>query len=109
MNRLVNALAFAAVVIAAFIMDSNLPQKVASSPLVARVVNTVRCERPASVVVPEGLPPQLQQARMGRAMERMQAAQERLAQVDMRRAEASVRTAERAAGLRDCKVVKIDQ
>ncbi|HVP44378.1 MAG TPA: hypothetical protein VMS96_13170 [Terriglobales bacterium] len=37
MRQLLNALAFAAVVIAVFVMESNLPGKVASSPLVARV------------------------------------------------------------------------
>ncbi len=86
MNRLLNALAFAAVVIAAFVIESDLPQRVASSPLMAGVVSRVRCQRPARLVAPEGLPSGVEQASLERAMERMQVVQQRLQQVEMRRA-----------------------
>lgn len=108
MNRLLNAFAFAAVVIAAFVMDSDLPQRIASSPLLARVESRVRCDRPAQVL-PDGLPPQVEQAKLERAMERMQVAQARLTKVDMKRMEARMQQAERAAAIRDCKVIQIDQ
>ena len=109
MTRLLHALAFAAVVIAAFVMDSNLPQKLASSPLAARVAHSLRGDDLPVVGPLAGLPPQIDQARLERAMERAQAAQERIAQVDMRHVETRVRTAERAVALSTCKVVKIDQ
>ncbi len=95
MKPLLNALAFAAVVIAGFVMDSNLPQRVVSSPLMARVVSYVRCERPARVVLPDALPEHIEQAKLERAMERMQMAQQRLARVDMQRMEVRVRAAQR--------------
>jgi hypothetical protein len=106
MNRLLNALAFAAVVIAAFVMDSNLPQRLASNHVVARVVCRLRGNALPPVVALDGLPPQFDQARLDRAMQRMQMAQERLAQVDMRRVETQIRT---ATALSKCKVVKIEQ
>jgi uncharacterized protein YqgV (UPF0045/DUF77 family) len=109
MNRLVNALAFAAVVIAAFVMDSNLPQRLASCPRVARVVQAVRGHDLPAVGSLDGLPPHFDQARLDRAMERMQAAQERMARVDMRRVEMRVQAAQRAVALSNCKVIKIDQ
>ncbi len=108
MNRLANALAFAAVVIAAMVMDSNLPQRLASSPLVARVVRSVRCDRPARLVTPEG-PAAIEQANLERAMERMQAAQARLAGADMKRLEVRLQTAPGAPAVSDCKVTKLEQ
>lgn len=109
MNRLLNALAFAAVVIAAFVMDSNLPQRLASSPLAARVAHSIRGNDLPAVGALDGLPPQIDQAKLERAMEQMQAAQERMARVDMKRVEMRMRTAQRAVALSNCKVIKIDQ
>ncbi len=108
MKPLLNALAFAAVVIAAFVMDSNLPQRAASSPLMARVVQAVRGEQ-LPAVLPDGLPPQIDQARLEQSMARMRAAQERLARVDMKRLEVRMQAIQRRAGTRDCKVIRIDQ
>ncbi len=108
MKPLLNALAFATVVIAAFAMDSNLPQRIASSPLVAQAVSRVRCERPARVMSPDALP-QIEQAKLERAMERMQVAQGRLARVDRKRMEVRIQGAQHAASLTNCKVIKIDQ
>ncbi len=115
MNRLLNALAFAAVVVAAFVMDSNLPQRVASSQLLARVVGVVRGDS-LPAVTPNGLPPQIEQAtldlatqfdqvRLERAMQRMQAAQQRPVRIDMKR----MQKAQKMAELKSCKVVKLDQ
>ncbi len=110
MRRLLNALAFAAVVIAAFVMDSNLPvQRLASNPVVARIAGRLRGNELPAVQPLPGLPPQIEQAKLERAMERMQAAQERLVRVDTQRMEARMRAAQHAAALTNCKVTKIDQ
>ena len=118
MNRLLNALAFAAVVIAAFVMDSNLPQRLTSCPTVARMLATVGShELPA--VKPLGdlpvlaslevAPPQIDQVQMQRAMVRLHTAQERMARINMKRVETQVRMAQRTAALSNCKLVKIEQ
>lgn len=109
MNRLLNALAFAVVVIAAFVIDSNLPQRLASNPSLARAVQSVRGDELPAVASLDGLPPQFNQAKLERAMERMQAAQERMARVDMTRIEERLQTAQQAAGIKTCQVIKIDQ
>ncbi len=110
MKPLLNALAFAAIVIAAFVMDSNLPvQRLATNPTVARIAQTLRPEAPA-VVAPElPIPPQIDQAKLDRALERMQVAQQRLERVDMERMEARMQAAQRAIVLSKCKVTKVEQ
>ena len=108
MKPLLNALAFAAVVIAAFVMDSNLPQRVASSPLMGRAVEAVRGDT-LPAVAPEGLPAQIDEAKLERAMARMQASQERIVRVDMKRVEARIQRAQQAAAIRNCKVLRLDQ
>ena len=121
MKQLCNALAFAAVVIAAFVMDSNLPQRVVSSPLTARVVHVFRGEQLPVVAslgeLPEAqspdimppMPPDFDQAKLDRAVARMQSAQQVLSRVEMRRMEAQVRRAQQRLAVKTCKVVKLDQ
>src|SRR5579864_7776433 len=105
MKQLCNALAFAAVVIAAFVLDSNLPQRVVSSPLAARVVHSLRGDQLPVVASLGELPevvsrdvvppmaPDFDQAKLDRAMQRLEMAQQRLARVDMRRVETRLRMA----------------
>jgi len=106
MNRLANALAFAVVVITAFVMESNLPRKVASSPLVARVVHQFRGESLPVMGSLEGLP-RVDGAELDRVLAESQAARQVLVRAEMQRAAERVRVkVERSAS---CKVVKIDQ
>ena len=117
MKPLLNALAFAAIVIAAVAMDSNLPQRVASSPLLARVEQHVeqhlRPEAPQAVGIENmqpGFVAGINQAEMDRAMQRAEAARQRLDRINLRQVEMRVRLAQRpAAALNNCKVIRIDQ
>jgi len=111
MNRLLNALAFAVVVIAFFVTNSHLPQRLASSPLAAHLAHSLRGSEPAvmaSLDAVPPLPPQIDEARMERIMERAQRAQQQLARIEMKGVAERVRVqVERGSG--NCKVVRIDQ
>ncbi len=107
MNRLANALAFAAVVIAAFIMDSNLPRKVASSPLVARMAQTLRGGSLPAAGSLAGLP-QVDSDELQRVLVRTQTARQRMVQAEMRRVAERVKVqVQRGPGA--CKLVRIEQ
>jgi len=105
MNRLANALAFAVVVIAAFVMDarSSCPQLVPTR-LMSRVVHTLRSTDIPAVVATE--PPAIDRVELDRVMERAQTAQHELARAEMRRVESRVRA---RAGASGCNVVRLDQ
>lgn len=109
-NRLLNALAFAAIVMAVFVSNSKLPKKLASSPVMAQVVQHFRGDQPPVLASVDGIPPapQFDEARLERVIERAQRAQVLVAGVESRRALERARVqVERASG--KCKVVRLDQ
>ncbi len=107
MNRLANALAFAAVVIAAFVMDSDLPRKVMSNPLAARMAQTLRSGSLPAAGSLAGLP-QVDGGELQRVLERTQAARQRMMQAEMRRVAERVQVqVQRGPGA--CKVVRLEQ
>lgn len=108
MNRLINALAFAAIVIALFVSNSHLPQKLASSRLAGQLVQHFRGNDLPVLASLDGLPPVPPRIELERAVSQAQRAQVILQRVEMRRAMARARVkVERASGA--CKVVRLDQ
>ncbi len=118
MKRMANALAFAVVVLAVFAMEarSAWPQY-SPGQLLAGYVQKVHLqdtlrgdELPTLAKLGElptpPEPPQIDEARLERAMERAQAARERMVRMEMRQMAERVNVSIKRAG---CKVVKLDQ